>query len=121
MSENIVVPLAKIVEMLGGLCPACMDELRRRLDEASVNLVRTNDTRLQKVLDDVSRETGVHVLDIVSRRIAPSIVDARRLVARRAKGMGYSFPEIGRLLDRHHATIINLIYYPGRKTVKEAS
>lgn len=46
---------------------------------------------------------------LLSDRRDACLVEKRRLIARELRAMGYSYPAIGYLLNRHHTTIMNLL------------
>lgn len=52
---------------------------------------------------------GVTPEAIMSRQRSARIVDARESVMLRLRADGHSFPMIGRLMGRHHSSVISLI------------
>jgi len=51
----------------------------------------------------------VTVADILSRSQMATVVAARRRVCVRLRNWGYSFPQIGRWLDRHHTAVLSMV------------
>lgn len=47
--------------------------------------------------------------ELLSRRCDRRLVEIRRAIATELKDQGWSFPQIGKLLNRHHSAIINLL------------
>jgi Bacterial dnaA protein helix-turn-helix len=53
---------------------------------------------------------GLTRWDILNHSRKRKVVDARRDVVLHFRAKGRSFPEIGRLIDRHHTTVMSLAY-----------
>jgi chromosomal replication initiation ATPase DnaA len=63
-----------------------------------------------KVIGRVSRVTGVNPADIIGPSKTQRTFRARQFVsAILRKEHGWSYPRIGRLLNRHHSTIIECV------------
>jgi DnaA-like protein len=62
-----------------------------------------------KVVAHVSRRSGVPAADLIGRGRRPAIVDTRRRVVRIMRRLGCSWSEIGRTLQRDHATMMHYI------------
>lgn len=56
-----------------------------------------------------ARELGVDGYVLLGRGRWASIVKVRTTIARELRAAGYSLPEIGRVLNRHHTSIMNLL------------
>lgn len=52
---------------------------------------------------------NVYKDELLSRRCDKRLVEIRRKIATELKENGWSFPQIGKLLNRHHSAIINLL------------
>lgn len=61
------------------------------------------------ILGDVAREYGVSCADLTNGRRFQELVEARRECARRLYRDGLSVTDIGRVLKRHHSTIIHYL------------
>lgn len=61
------------------------------------------------VLLRAAAEEGILLTDLVGTSHRRECVAARRRAAIELREMGYSFPRIGRLLNRHHTSIFSLI------------
>jgi len=59
------------------------------------------------IVETVARETGVPFDDIVGDGRDLRAVVARRVCYRRMRDQGVSLPEIGRLMQRHHTTVLH--------------
>jgi len=64
---------------------------------------------LSGMLATCAKAFGFTVEQLVSPSHSHSLVAARREFAHEARRGGYSFPEIGRALRRHHTTIMHLV------------
>lgn len=61
----------------------------------------------QDIVAQVAIETGLPIEIIVGDTRIPPAVLARRLVYQRMKSEGYSLSKIGKLMQRHHTTILH--------------
>lgn len=64
---------------------------------------------LHAILDDVAFDNRLEVWEIVSKPRNECYVVARRDFAVRAQDAMYSLPEIARVLNRHHTTVLSLL------------
>lgn len=62
--------------------------------------------RLHALLDGAAREAGVPVAVILGYRRQPAIVLARQRAMRVAFEEGFSSPQIGRVFNRDHTTVL---------------
>lgn len=53
--------------------------------------------------------SGYTEQDILSRRRQKDLVDARQVIAKELRAKGYSYPQIGKAMNRDHSGIIRLI------------
>lgn len=59
---------------------------------------------------EISSETGLSESEILhSRRRTAPLVGAREMLAKRLSAEGFTSVEIGRLLGRHHSTILHAL------------
>ena len=63
----------------------------------------------QRILDRICYQCGGDLAAVVGPRRTKSVVEVRRRVIAHLRGMGLSYPEIGALLNRDHATIMNYL------------
>jgi chromosomal replication initiation ATPase DnaA len=59
------------------------------------------------ILQQVSWELGIPIVDIVGKLRRRRYVDARRAVTARMRDANFSYPEIGYVLNRDHSSILN--------------
>jgi chromosomal replication initiation ATPase DnaA len=64
---------------------------------------------LSNLLSSVANRNGLTVEELLERDNSPSLVKVRRQFAAEAHAKGFSLPEIGRVLHRHHTTVLNLL------------
>jgi len=78
--------------------------------------------RVVQAIRSAAIATGLREVDIVGPGQQPNLVNARRIIAQRLQGQGFSQPQIGKFLGgRSHSTICNLLNRPGAaKAAKEA-
>lgn len=85
--------------------------LIRRIERIAMG----EDQTPQRTIIDTARDHAIAVGELLSASRKPKLVAARRDAARRlheAHGLGPS--EIGRLLDRHHTSVLSLLREPAR-------
>lgn len=74
---------------------------------------------MQDALISACDRTGLAPERILGSSRDAETVRARRLLAHDLRKMGYSYPEIGRFMGRHHTTIIHLVKnLPRRERMK---
>lgn len=61
----------------------------------------------KQVLAHVSLRTGISVETIRDKSRRAEAVRARRRAARLLRRLGYSLPDIGYAIDRHHTTVLH--------------
>lgn len=64
---------------------------------------------LQGIEKNVCEQFGISPLALKSRRQDADMVDARTLFAVQARALEFSYPQIGKYIDRHHSTVIHYI------------
>lgn len=65
--------------------------------------------KLEGILSEVAKETGIEVEAMKSKTKQPAAVAARRAFTAKARGMGYSFPSIGMAINRHWSSVMDLV------------
>ncbi len=63
---------------------------------------------LEDLAFDVEWQEGVTLARMRSKVRHAEVVAARRTFSKRAVDMGFSYPQIGRFLGKHHTTILHL-------------
>ena len=76
---------------------------------AGSSLRHTSEANLKHLLYSTANECNVAVDDLVGPSHARTFVNLRRSFARLAREQGYTYPQIGRVLNRHHPTILHLV------------
>jgi len=61
----------------------------------------------QRIIMDIARERGFTISDIKSPRREYKLVRARFEIMAALKASGLSFPQVGRLLNRDHSTVMH--------------
>jgi chromosomal replication initiation ATPase DnaA len=80
------------------ICPHCSKEFQLPVTRKS----------LRDMLGQVAGSHGVSVDELIVHNNTPRMVGARREFAVWARSQGYSLPEIGHILNRHHTTVLAL-------------
>ena len=70
---------------------------------------------MKTTIERVCQERGLAVEDLLSGSHAWELVAARRLVAHELRVRSLSLPAIGRILHRHHTSILYLLRVPARQ------
>lgn len=65
--------------------------------------------RLKYLLAYVEKATSVTDVQVYSPRRSKKLVNVRWILCRILRDYGYSFPEIGRAMNRHHSAILMLL------------
>lgn len=61
------------------------------------------------IIEQVAIETGISVARMLSPSRYSELVRARRIAARRMAASGMCYMEIGRHLNRHHSSVMNML------------
>lgn len=64
---------------------------------------------LRVMLEAIGAEQGLKPEEVVDGPQTKIFVDMRRQFCRRAREKGYSLPQIGRALNRHHTSVLHLL------------
>jgi chromosomal replication initiation ATPase DnaA len=82
------------------ICPTCNRPLP--------NVAESPLDRIAKLIyEEVYSETGISSQLLVSRSNEAHLVAARSLFAVKARNKNLSYPQIGRILRRHHTTVMH--------------
>ena len=85
-----------------------MGQTPSTLTEAQLT-IKSGPLELRNLLFLAARDHGVLIEELVGRSHSRRLVEVRRAFAKTARECGYSFPTIGRALNRHHTTVMNLV------------
>jgi chromosomal replication initiation ATPase DnaA len=64
---------------------------------------------LSALVRSISTESGMQLADILGPNRSRRLFHVRRTIALEARERGYSFPQIGRALNRDHSTIVHAV------------
>lgn len=103
------IRLCDLNEASKHLCQSCR-EIVEGLHVTSIEDIPV-DEKLLKLRTRFCKNFGVTEMDLVRRSNTALLVDARRQFAALARAHGFSFPEIGKAVSRHHASVIALLQY----------
>jgi len=116
MNNEMVIPLNAVLELVGDLCSNCQEKVRRKIAhsqmETDSNFAKSG---LLQIVEDTAAEWRVSVDAIQAKSNAPGIVRIRREIAQKARRAGYSMPQIGKAIHRHHTTVIHLLRYTPKR------
>lgn len=76
--------------------------------KAKAEAARAQKARQTAALQTICTNLGVDVAEVLGPSRAQSVVAIRRKVVVRLRELGWSYPEIGALLGRHHTSIMYL-------------
>lgn len=112
--EFQVVPMVTFLRMLGRMCPDCQARARTLLaDPMPAERVVSKQVDVSNVISAISSKMRVATEDILGKGNQALYVEARRRVAVELREKGYSLPQIGAAINRHHTTVINLLRTAG--------
>lgn len=120
MSEA-AVRLSELNEVIPEMCDHCRDRLEGlrvvnlQSGEKLGILLGPRPPELQELMETVAKRHEMSVGELVEKRSSQRYVKARADFCIMAKGMGYSFPQIGKALGRHHTTVVHLVCHRGKK------
>lgn len=84
-------------------------------DVQAVPALATMRPSLMSILEALALEYDVSLLRLKSRQRGKPLPYIRQLFCRRAYALGYSSPQIGRVLNRHHTSVLYLLGQLPRK------
>jgi chromosomal replication initiator protein len=97
-----------------------IENLALKIDTAIIGLTKKTGPRPRLATDTISAVAEYFDLsraDLTGTNRGAIYVDARAVVAVVMRERGLSFPQIGKFLNRHHTSIINLIAKFGKRAV----
>jgi chromosomal replication initiation ATPase DnaA len=101
-----IVMLDELNKRLPELCEHC----RELVEDLPVkHEVETRVSQIGELLRQTCNEFGVAVADVQAKNNVACVVRVRRHFSRRAHNNGFSYPEIGRAICKHHSTIMHLV------------
>ena len=109
MSDEMetVVAVRDVLNMLGDLCSDCQTKVRIAMARgigASKNREVLNGIVLQ-----VCEETNTSLQEIKYGGRHQGLVEVRVKIAKMAREAGFSLPEIGRAMNKHHTSVLHLL------------
>jgi hypothetical protein len=111
-AEETYIPISEVLCLFQGCCISCQAAITARISRhkrVAAQLPKKHLHPLFALIEEIATTHGLKVEDLRSRRVLPEFVEARRCFARQARELGYSYPHIGRVLGKHHTTILNLV------------
>lgn len=102
-----VVPMEVVLEMIDGLCDVCKRQTLTRLKLTGTDTGRRD--RMEVILQEEARRAGFTPAEVLEKDNRRELVEIRRRVAVRARRFGYSLPQIGNVLKRHHTSVLSLL------------
>jgi len=137
METPLYLSVDEVAEMIGKMCLSCQKEMYNLLTK-KVSKIRAqvvpqglrelkfeelekelsfgidgNGGFLEKELTAICEREGVSTTAIRTPNNSARLVHIRRMFSKRARELGYSYPQIGRFLERHHTTILHLVKSKG--------
>lgn len=113
MSEqNVKVEVFK--KILDDMCPFCRKRAMHILaDATSVPAPKPLVEPLVELLTRICTRNGLDNSIVINGPQTASLVRVRQEFSVEAHKLGYSFPEIGRAINRHHTSIVHLVHKNG--------
>lgn len=102
-----LIPISEVLDMIGALCADCQAKVRASI--VSGKGTAHSRTALRGIFAQVCAETNTDPNDVLYGGNHRSLVEVRAKVARQAHAAGFSYPEIGAVLNRHHTSVMNLV------------
>ena len=109
------VPVELVLQYVSQLCSPCQEKWRQMMVPTikPPSVPRQNRTlmtkTMNKLLSQVSRETGIPIAMIQMRSNDAKIVEARRKISIQARKFGIPYTFIAGIFHKHHTTIIHLV------------
>jgi len=101
-----LIHIDEVMSLFSGLCDSCTAKMRK-----SIVALQIPDwqSKMGRIIEETCREFHVNRQELVEGGNHQSLVKVRMVVAYRAREAGYSLPQIGRAINRHHTSIIHLL------------
>jgi len=88
------------------MCGRCRDLAE---DLMVVQVEEIPQDNLLKLRRNICKTTGLSLAELMGRCRKAHLVSARRIFAKKAQQMGFSYPQIGKAICRHHSSVIHLV------------
>lgn len=106
-----LVNLQEVISIIGRCCPQCRAAVMERLAALETIGHSPIGLGLNGILSELCLKHGVSFDDVRGPCHRKELLAVRREFAHVARAQGCSFPHIGRILHRHHSTVINYFKY----------
>lgn len=121
MDKTIYMSVDEVAELVGNACLECRkllyllltDRVKGPAPKPEEGFDTRSSPTLHSVLEDECEREGLPFELARMPNNGAKVVHVRRAFARRARDLGYSYPQIGRFLGCHHTTVINLVRQDG--------
>ena len=110
--DTVLIPLRDVLQIVGDLCSDCQAKIRVAIMKTAT--AGPGDSVLNSIVTQVCNEANARPDDVRNGGNRKELVDLRAEIARRARLAGFSFPQIGRAMNRHHTSVMHLL--KGRKS-----
>jgi len=108
--DDTVVALSVVLDLLGNLCSDCQSKARIAIARHQFRLNgKDGRDEIMRIVQAVCTEHSMPPEEVLAKSNRRSVVGVRREIAKLARARGFSFPQIGGALGKHHTTIINLL------------
>jgi hypothetical protein len=97
------------LEDLNNVTKHMCDECRDLAEDLIVVQVDVPHKDLLQLRQNVCEESGFLLSQLTGLCHDPALVSARRIFAKRAQLMGFSYSQIGKALCRHRSSVIHLV------------
>lgn len=107
VADAVVYNLAAVVKRQGreiAVLKRALQSMTRR-----VRLAEITSRAIADAVEQTAQETGVSVERILSTDRRKDAVNARWTAMGRARALGYSYPDIGRVFGVHHASVMHAV------------
>jgi chromosomal replication initiation ATPase DnaA len=114
-SRPEMIPLETVLNAVGELCDGCRARVRARFAQAMLDPEKARTwglpgtlPSLLEIIGTACKESGVNPRALLSEGNQAQLVAVRRVIVERARQRGFSYPQIGRALGRHHTSVLHL-------------
>lgn len=60
-------------------------------------------------IEDLCDKYGVKKIHLISKRRGKELIEAKKAIYQELRDAGLSYPEIGKLVNKHHTTILRVL------------
>lgn len=64
---------------------------------------------IEQDFEALCKQNHCKINEILSRRMERYVVDQRRVVAKKLRDKGYSYPQIGKVMNKDHTSIMYMV------------